>query len=262
MKKEDKALLIPEQSPLVGPEQLKSFNAIMGKKIPESAKKKRPGKSGKSWTYVEHTWITRTLQEGLQNQWSFEVLDWEVFREEITVGKKKKPSVNIATRCQFTLHIVIDDGITDGTKKVLDRRITEVGVFEKMPSMPTAMAIASAASRGLCRCVMRALGLGLEFYESDDIDMNPNEAWTALKNFGISQGANWTDEWQKEFITELDEAGITRENIVDKYDQAYHILAKRMGKVTKIEEMPGVKDGEEETGRSDRKTGKRSAEDS
>ncbi|MHC4311226.1 MAG: Rad52/Rad22 family DNA repair protein [Planctomycetota bacterium] len=256
---DDKALLVSEHSPIVVPEQLKAINAIRQRKVPDDAKKQRPGKGGQSWTYVEHTWVTRTLQEGLQNQWSFEVLDWEVFREEIKVGNAMKPSVNVAARCQFTLHIVVDEGIVSGEKKILQRRITEVGVFEKMPSMPTAMAIASAASRGLCRCVMRALGLGLEFYESDDIETTPAEAWTALKTFAEKQGIDWTKEWQDEFIAELDKAGITRENIVDRYDTAYHILAKRMGKVTKIEEMPGVNDGEKKEGRTKRKASKSSS---
>jgi hypothetical protein len=58
---------------------------------------------------------------------------------------------------RLTLYIPLSDG------SIFERHVTEVGAFEGADSMPQAMKVASAASRSLVRCAMRAFGLGPSF---------------------------------------------------------------------------------------------------
>jgi hypothetical protein len=223
--------------------QLEAINTLRSKRIPKKAIRTRAGKSGKTFSYVSHTWVTKTLQNGLQNMWSFEVLGWEVFREQLTIksgnGYKDVPSVSVAATTRLTLHLLMDvDKHQPGDQLIMDRVITEVGVIEKNQSMPTAMAVAGAVSRGLCRCVMRAFGIGLELYGDDEGGQpTSGDAWTSLKVFAINQGANW-NELEPRYIEAIQSVGITRENLVDRWSEAYNILAKMLGKIIPTEEMP------------------------
>lgn len=229
---------------IVDPKMVQAMNTIMTGEVPASAKKKHPGKGGKTFTYLSHVWVTRTLQQGLQNQWSFEVLDWQVFDEEldIRVGNtiEKQRNVNVVARTKFTLYVIVDPELRQfpGDPIMYERVVTEVGIFEKPLSMPTSTAIASAVSRGLCRCVMRALGIGLELYEADDPEPTPAQAWTSLKQFAINQGTDWNKAFEDALITRLKDSDITSDNLVDKYSEAYNILASMLGKVVSLEEMP------------------------
>jgi hypothetical protein len=237
----DEITLKPDNG-VTDPRQLEAINAIALSEIPTSALKERPGASGKTFTYVEHTWVTETLQKGLPNQWDFKVLDWEVFTDTLKIKKKDtyidRVVRSVAARCQFTLKILVNPELRkfEGDPLYMERTVTEVGVFEINPAMSTAFGVAAAVSRGLCRCVMRSIGLGLELYTGGD-DIDPNKAWTSLKVFAVNQGWDW-DNNRQDYIDALQEVGITRENIVDKYSTAYEILATMVGKVTELEEMP------------------------
>jgi len=252
MPKKPSELALVNDQQIVDPRQIEAINIIKSKRIPPSAKQSRPGKGKQTFEYLSHLWVTETLQEGLGNQWSFEVLHWEVFREDLLITKKqgektekiKVPSVSVAAQCRLTLHLLIRPSvmITDATDmhdRVFDRKITEVGVFEKMPSMPTAMAVASAASRGLVRCVMRGLGLGIKLYKKSE-KVSANAAWTQLKNYATDTlGAKWTKQVEEEYTKKMQEAGITSENIMDsvKFNKAFDILNEMFDTVVQ-EDIP------------------------
>ena len=238
----DKSITTVETS-VVDPAQLEALNVLRSKRVPKKAIHTHPGKGGQTFSYVSHVWVTKTLQDGLRNMWSFEVLGWEVFRESLSIktkeGYRDVPVVSVAATTRLTLHLLIGgEHRTPGDQLILNRVITEVGVLEKNSAMPTAMAVAGAVSRGLCRCVMRAFGIGLELYGDEEAEITPAQAWTSLKTFAINQGADWSKDTESQYVEALRLAGITRENLVEKWNQAYNILAGILGKTVAIEDMP------------------------
>lgn len=213
----------------VNPEFLKAINALKKKKVPASAIQKRPGKGGKTFSYVSHTWATETVQNALGNLWSYEAIKWDVFTDNI----KGKDVQNVAALVKFTMHIPFETG-SNGTMELMDRSVTEVGSFVNEARMPTSNAIAAAISRGLCRCLMRMFGLGIEFYKSDDIQMTVVDAWNALWEFAQNQSFRDKDAVTKAFADE----GITKDNLVDRFEDAYRVVAELVGSAKKKETMP------------------------
>ena len=211
----------------INPEFLKAINALKKKKVPASAIQKRPGKGGKTFSYVSHTWATETVQNALGNLWSYDAIKWDVFTDTI----KGKDVQNVAALVMFTMHIPFE---TNGTMQLMDRSVTEVGSFVNEARMPTSNAIAAAISRGLCRCLMRMFGLGIEFYKSDDIQMTTVDAWNALWEFAQNQGFRDKDAVTKAFA----DAEITKDNLVDRFEDAYRVVAELVGSAKKKEIMP------------------------
>ena len=211
----------------INPEFLKAINALKKKKVPASAIQKRPGKGGKTFSYVSHTWATETVQNALGNLWSYDAIKWDVFTDTI----KGKDVQNVAALVMFTMHIPFE---TNGTLQLMDRSVTEVGSFVNEARMPTSNAIAAAISRGLCRCLMRMFGLGIEFYKSDDIQMTTVDAWNALWEFAQNQGFRDKDAVTKAFA----DAEITKDNLVDRFEDAYRVVAELVGSAKKKEIMP------------------------
>ena len=210
----------------INPEFLKAINALKKKKVPENAIQKRPGKGGKTFSYISHTWATETIQNALGNLWSYDAIKWDVFTDTI----KGKDVQNVAALVKFTMHIPFE---SNGTMELMDRSITEVGSFVNEAKMPTSNAIAAAISRGLCRCLMRMFGLGIEFYKNEDSPMTTIDAWSALWEFAQNQGFRDKDAITKAFATEK----ITKENLVDRFEDAYRVVAELVGSVKKKETM-------------------------
>ena len=213
--------------PEINPEFLKAINALKKKKVPASAIQKRPGKGGKTFSYISHTWATETIQNALGNLWSYDAIKWDVFTDNI----KGKDVQNVAALVKFTMHIPFE---SNGTMQLMDRSVTEVGSFVNEARMPTSNAIAAAISRGLCRCLMRMFGLGIEFYKSDDIQMTTVDAWSALWEFAQNQGFRDKDAVTKAFA----DAEITKDSLVDRFEDAYRIVAELVGSAKKTETMP------------------------
>jgi hypothetical protein len=211
----------------INPEFLKAINALKKKKVPASAIQKRPGKGGKTFSYISHTWATETIQNALGNLWSYDAIKWDVFTDNI----KGKDVQNVAALVKFTMHIPFE---SNGTMQLMDRSVTEVGSFVNEARMPTSNAIAAAISRGLCRCLMRMFGLGIEFYKSDDIQMTTVDAWSALWEFAQNQGFRDKDAVTKAFA----DAEITKDSLVDRFEDAYRIVAELVGSAKKTETMP------------------------
>jgi len=226
-------LIVYSGGDIGSPEYVQAVNALKSKEVPKSAVKEHPGKGGKTFSYVDHIWITETLQSGLPaNAWSFEVLSWEIYHDKLMISKKPVEVRSVTAQCRFTLHIPLATG------EILNKVVTEVGVFEPNESMSSAAAVASAVSRGLCRCIMRSIGLGIQFYKGDEEELSPAQAWTSLKVFAQNQGADWNKEFEDNYIALLKQTGITREHLVSEYKEAYHILSEILGKTVKLEEMP------------------------
>jgi hypothetical protein len=214
--------IVPFDNSVLDVKMIEAYNNLTSKKVPKSAIQSHPGKGGQTFTYVDHIWVTEQLQNALGNGWSWEVLHWEVFEDSVAVSGK------------LTMHMPAGD-------QIFDRSVTEVGVFDRRKGMTTASTIASAASRALCRSAMRMFGLGIEFYKKNKEDApTVDEAWTSLKSFAKNQGVKWDDQFGKAYGDAIKAAGITRETLIDRYSEAYKILATMIGKVTVVEKMPEV----------------------
>src|SRR3989337_3320281 len=133
----DIVVLSPDQA--LSPDYVQAVNVIQSKEIPKSAIRTREGKAGKTFTYVDHVWVTETLQDGVGHLGSFEVLGWEVFREKLTIGGQQKDSRSIAATCKFTLHVPLESG------GFFKRKKTEGGGFGPNATLDTDFAPAFAA---------------------------------------------------------------------------------------------------------------------
>jgi hypothetical protein len=202
--------------------------------VPPSAIKVRPGYPG-DIKYASHVWGTRTLNAAFRWLWDYEVLAWEVFEDG-----------SVATSCKLTVHIPMDEN----SKRFYTRKIREVGAFEAYIkkdnnghpiisavtgkpdfTMSTADRVASSASRGLMKCMLRAFNIGTEFSEGEE-ELTPKLAWNLLLKFGKNQGLT-----RDEIIEVIKAKGIKSEELVDKYQQAYTAIYNK-AKGQEQEEVP------------------------
>jgi hypothetical protein len=232
---------------IMNPERVKALNILNTGKVPATEIDQRPGAGGKQFSYIKHAYATRLMQDALGPLWSFECLDYQVFRETLRKkgkvdGEKMDPKskkmvkckvdgkieweiVSIAARCQLTIkYPLVDEAKGSLPGKFLEQIFTEIGAFEKNEGMNTANGVASAVSRGLLKCLMRALGLGLELYSSDKEELDPKDAWNILKQYLIRRGIEWNDDFIAKFKKALELGGIkTQEDMLDKFTTAYEI---------------------------------------
>jgi hypothetical protein len=236
---EEKALVELSDN-LVHPEQLKAMNVFINKQIPEDAIKTRPGGDGKMYDYISHIWVTEQMQRAFGNAVDFEVLDWEVFQDQpFKKGAETKMTISVAARVKLTIRIIIDPELrkfpTD--PMYFERVVIETGVFHKQGiKMPIAMAVASAVSRGLCRCVMRMFGVGIHLYKNEE-EMTFVQMWQTLKDFAENQQPGiWTKEFETAFADHLKTKGVTKDNMADKFAIAYELINAVIKGEIKLEE--------------------------
>ena len=224
--------------PLVRPEMdLRRANALdilASRRVPVTEIDERPGPTGKKLHYIKHTYATRLMQDGFQNLWSFECLDYEVFKDTIMVkgkvpdpndpkkkidGKLPREQRSIAAKCKLTISYPMTNG------NFYEQRFTEIGAFEPNSGMSTANGVASAVSRALLKCLMRGLGIGLELYEGESqAQPTPTQAWNILKRYLETRGLEWNDELKDDLQERLKKSGIkTKEDIVEKFTLAYEV---------------------------------------
>ena len=209
----------------VTPRQVEAIEALVSGTVPPHAVSKRSGRAGKTFSYVKHTYGNQLIRDAFGMLWSYEVLSTDVYDD-----------ASASARVCLTLYVPQEDG------SYLEIRTTAVGAHEDTTGkMCKAFMAASAASRGLCKTLFRRFGLGSEFY-TGEAQMSAQESWTALWRFaqrkdpGVEQDA---------VVAALKQAGITRENLVDRFEEAYAIVNQVVS--TQLEEMPGDM-GEEKPG--------------
>jgi len=199
----------------VTPEYLEAVRILQEGKVPPSAIKTHPGKGGQQFTYYSHVWGTKQLRNGLGLMWSFDVLDYQVW-----------PDGSATARVKLSLHMPIEGN------GFFTNSITEVGAFEGNPKMSHANKVAGAVSRGLCRCMMRRFGLGAEFYESEQA-ISPKAAWNSLKAFAANHGVG-----EDTVVPALKRAGVTKDNLVSRFETAYRVVSELAGTARAEEEVP------------------------
>jgi len=195
---------------------LSARQTLMNGKVPPHAHKTHQGKGGKMFDYFSHIWGTSQLRDGLQAYWNMACKRWELFDDR---------------SCAALVSLWVNWPLATGGYLV--QEITEIGAFEDSSNkMPKAMIVASAVSRGLCKCMMRMFGIGSEFYE-DDTEITPALAWTSLKKFAEARGVS-----EEQVIEKIKEAGITSENLIDRFGDAYGIVSELAGTKPVVEEVP------------------------
>lgn len=195
----------------VSPESAKARQALEEGKAQHGVIHQYNGKGGKTFSYIPHTDGTKTMQDAFGQLWDWEVVSHDVFADASAVAYGK-----------MTLYYYDQNG-----NLVHKRTIQEVGGREPITNKDgkvvstTAFVVLGAASRSLLRCMMRAFGYGLELYREEDTDFTVEQAFKVLEDYAKTRGMK---EHRDVWVTALKDAGITRENMLDRFEDAYNMV--------------------------------------
>lgn len=188
----------------LSPEVLRAVQSLKTGTLPPEMISNHPGKGGKVFSYVKHTHATQTMNDsGLLWDFHANIGDAVLYEDR-----------SAAVPCTLTVRLVLTTGET------IERSVTEVGAFEDGSGvMPKAMILASAASRGLPRCMMRMFGWGLELYP--DSRTPPVGWWKALRGYAATKKIASSD-----LREELKKRGFEEKDLELRYEEAVQIINK------------------------------------
>lgn len=221
-------------------ERQSAIRALYVPVTPKYLTRTHPGK-GKEFTYIPHHEATRVLIAAMQWMYDYEVVSTTVYDDG-----------SASALCKLTVHIPIGDGnfivrkvqevgAWETYPKKKDSKPTKIKADNPLLAAPTrpvekteekdeqedeefvgrswnmskAHLAASAASRGLLRCMMRLFGFGIDLYSNDDVSTNES-AWTTLKNLSKTRGI---DEEQLKQIMKM--YGFEYATLANHYEEAY-----------------------------------------
>lgn len=200
--------------------RLRAVNALVTAKVPKEHLRQHPGKGGKIFTYVPHTIATDTMNDAFGMAWNWEIVETNLYPDKSATARG-------------TLSLIF----YDKSGNLRERKITEVGGFEgKGDGMSSANIVLGACSRALLRCMLRAFGYGRELYKDDEKEMTEAQAWGVLKAYAKTKKVS-----EEVLIQAIKEAGISSDMLVDKFEDAYALvaeLAKNPPPETPKEEKP------------------------
>ena len=183
--------------------RLAALNALVSGKVPARAISTRKGRAGKTFSYLKHIYGNDLLRDAFGYMWGYEVLEVQVYDDHSAIALVR-----------LTMYI------PQGNGQYLEIPTTTVGAHEDVTSkMCSAFMAASAASRGLCKCLMRRFGVGREFY-GDGIALSPAGAWATLKEFGARRKIT-----EESIAAKMKELGIAGEELVDRFQEAYDAVS-------------------------------------
>lgn len=199
------------------PDTAIALQALQDRQVPADKVKTRPGRGGKVFSYVQHTYVTRILLDAMPQTYSHDVLECGLL-----------PDGSAFARVRLMIHMPYKDN--DGNVQVFTNTITEVGNFVGADNMPQAAKLSSAASRGLVKAFMRRFGVGLEFYKDGQEEWTTDTAWHALWNYIKSQlkprGETQTTGMAQHAAKMLMDNGIGKDDLVDRFDDAYSLVSQ------------------------------------
>lgn len=193
------------------PRQVASRNALLTGKVQHGVIRQHAGK-GKTFDYIPHTEGTQTMLDAFGRLWDWEVLNHDVFADGSAVAYGR-----------MTLFYYDPEGVL-----VHKQSIQEVGAREPITNKegkivsPTAFTVLGAASRSLLRCMMRAFGYGLELYREEDQEFTVEQALKVLEDYAKTRG--FKKENRDVWTSAMKEAGINRENLIDRFQEAYTLV--------------------------------------
>lgn len=207
---------------------VEAWNILTTGIVPKEHLKSRKGYPDMIY-YVDHVYATGLMNEAFRWNWDFEVLDTQLYPDGSTIA---------ITR--MTIHMPIGVNKITGEPIWKTRIITEVGAFEMylrrdkkgepildpvtgdiQATMSASDRIASAASRGLVKCMERAFGIGAEL-KSEQRELTSLDAWNSLLAFGLARGLTRDD-----LIAIMKENEITKDNLLDRFQEAYTLVYEK-----------------------------------
>ena len=186
----------------ISPHVAEAQMAIATKSVPLRAIKTRQGRGGKVLQYIDHIFATETIQKGLLQTWSFDIVSYEIFEDKSVLAIVK-----------FTYLVPYNNA---GKIDWITRSVTEAGNYVNDMKLPGAPAVAAAASRGLVRCLMRMFGFGIQFYKGGEDEETPEMAWTTVEKFAKDNKIPIQDVFNL-----MDQMGISKSNIVDRFSEFF-----------------------------------------
>lgn len=220
----------------LNPEMLRAINSLSTGTPPPEAIKTHPGKAGKIFTYVSHIHATKTMNDAFQWLWEYKVLSFEAFddgsavalcnlklffplkngefitREFQEVGAWESQAVSSKNAPQ---KIIKGDPLAEPKEEIpLEKESKEERKTREF-GMTKAMTIASAASRGLLRCMLRAFNYGSEFYEADE-EISNVQAWNQIKIFATGRGIS-----EQELIDFMKERKYKSDQLADRFYEIF-----------------------------------------
>lgn len=206
--------------------QWNAIQQILNQQVPNEAIQTRPGKSGKTFDYVSHGYVTRVLNDAFGHKWSGKVVPGTVQIGETGVLVLYELTVWIGGQ-----EIVkVEPGWKEYITNYQGDRVMSLGDTVK-----------SAVSDGLRRCAMR-LGVGLNLYAQEEIP-TPATVKADLAAYA-KRHLGWSARETFDYLKEL---GYSESDLVPSRNEMYHALAKVAGKVGEVDEKFTV-DDETDTG--------------
>ena len=235
--KSEVVAVVPTSLTPVSMEQLRAMETLRRGEVPPEMVRSHPGRAGKVFTYLAHTYATSLLLDGFGPMFSHDVLSYQMMEDGTAVA---------LVRLQIHMPIYDAEG---RLQQIFTNSITEVGAYAGSIE-DHAYCVAAAASRGLVKCLMRRFGVGIEFYKTDD-RLTPEQAWDALWRFVSNQIRHLNKQQQKEarnqLVGLLKEAGVSRETLVDHFEKAYAVANDFVAELRgRKPEAPPPMPGEEE----------------
>lgn len=177
----DKAIVISAFREVVASVMSEAQFAILSGRTPRNVIRKRPGKGGKTFSYIPHGYVTSALNKAFGFHWSFETLpngrgDRYEFREGMDVisnGKTVKTPASVLVTGRLTVYVHEPQNMSN-VIAVISKDST--GEKEFVPGMTWGAMVKSAESDAFKRCAAR-LGIGSDLYweEPDVLEENGNK---------------------------------------------------------------------------------------
>lgn len=183
---EDKAIVISSFREVVASVMNEAQFLILSGRTPKHIIRRRPGKGGKTFSYIPHGYVTSVLNKAMGFHWNFETLamgngDHFQFiegRETQSNGRMVQTPGSMLVKGRLTCYIHDPNDISQ-TIAVIVKEST--GEKEFVPGMTWGAMVKSAESDAFKRCATR-LGIGNDLYfEEPDVlegDANGHESVT------------------------------------------------------------------------------------
>jgi len=156
-----------------------SLRNILTQQTPPDVIKKRKGKGGKTFSYVEHAWVTSQLNTAFNWGWSWEIVEWLIL-----------PTPAEATEVFVVGRLTVHIPNGDITKMQFGTAVVKRDRQDNILSLGDDL---KAASSDALKKTASLLGLALDLYKSDappdgDENADPMTAfWAAAKAKGLTQ---------------------------------------------------------------------------
>lgn len=223
-KKEQQAITVIDETMLTV-QSTKALSALRKREVEPKYVSTHPGRGGKVFSYVDHAHVSDTLLDAFGVWFSHDVVEAHVLDD-----------ASAYALVRLTMHEPVFDGETGQLLRTVDTTITEVGTSPSNAgggTMDLSYRIASAASRGLVKCVARRFGYGLEFYRKSDYEEPTNEtAWNLCYDFFYramnlrSKTENKRTAHRNALVAYLADHDMNNQNVLDRFEECYRLTSQ------------------------------------